>query len=63
MQGESPCWVRTNHPPIPSVAVVRKVAQEERTEPNEAIEAHTGNHVARKGDRNPPRLDIASIKD
>jgi hypothetical protein len=27
-----------------------------RNEPNETIEAYTGNHVARKGDRNPPRL-------
>ncbi len=25
-------------------------------EPNETIEAYTGNHVARKGDRNPPSL-------
>ena len=24
--------------------------------PNETIEAYTGNHVARKGDRNPPDL-------
>ena len=24
--------------------------------PNETIEAYTGNHVARKGDRNPPNL-------
>ena len=28
LQGESPCWVRANHPPIPSVATVRKVVQE-----------------------------------
>ncbi len=50
MQGESPCWVRANHPPIPSVAIVRKVVQEVRTKPNEAVEAYTGNHIARKGD-------------
>ena len=62
MQGASPCWVRANHPPIPSVTIVRKVVQEERTEPNEAVEAYTGNHIARKGDRNPPSLDIASIE-
>jgi len=62
LQGESPCWVRANHPPIPSVAIVRKVVQEERTKPNEAVEAYTGNHIARKGDRNPPSLDIASIE-
>ncbi len=62
MQGESPCWVRANHPPIPSVATVRKVVQEERTEPNEAVEAYTGNHIARRGDRNPRSLDIASIE-
>ena len=62
MQGESPCWIRANHPSIPSVAVVRKVVQEERTEPNKTIEAYTGNHVARKGDRNPPSLDIAPIE-
>ena len=29
LQGESPCWVRANHPPIPSVATDRKVVQEE----------------------------------
>jgi hypothetical protein len=62
LRGASPLWVRANHPPIPSVAVVRKVVQEERTEPNEAIEAYTGNHVARKGDRNPPSLDTAPIE-
>ena len=56
LRGESPLWVRTNHQPIPSVAIVRKVVQEERTEPNEAVEAYTGNHIARKGDRNPPSL-------
>ena len=28
LQGESPCWVRASHPPIPSVAAVRKVVQE-----------------------------------
>ena len=29
-------------------------AQERK--PNKTIEAYTGNHIARKGDRNPPRL-------
>jgi hypothetical protein len=61
LQGESPCWVRANHPPILSVAIVRKVVQE-RTEPNEAVEAYTGNHIARRGNRNPRSLDIASIE-
>jgi len=51
LQGASPCWGRTNHPPIPSIAIVRKVVQEVRTGPNEAIEAYTGNHVARREDR------------
>ena len=37
--------VRANHPPIPSVATARKVVQEVRTEPNEAVEAYTGNHI------------------
>jgi len=48
LQGESPCWVRSNQPPIPSVAVVEEVK-----EPNKTAEAYTGNHIGRKGDRNP----------
>jgi len=24
LQGESPCWVRANHPPIPSVAMMKE---------------------------------------
>jgi len=48
LQGGSPCWVRSNQPPIPSVAVVEEVK-----EPNETAEAYTGNHIGRKGDRNP----------
>ena len=30
-------------------------------EPNETIEAYTGNHIARKGDRNPPSLVYDSL--
>ncbi len=48
LQGASPFWVRSNQPPIPSVAVVEEVEK-----PNKTAEAYTGNHIGRKGDRNP----------
>jgi hypothetical protein len=30
LQGESPCWVRSNPPPIPSVAVVTEAKEAEQ---------------------------------
>ena len=49
LQGESPCQGRANHPLVPSVAVVEEVLYGL----NEIIEAYTGNHVDRRGDRTP----------
>ena len=46
-QGEGPCQGRVNHPPVPSVAVMEEVLYGL----NETIEAYTGNHVDRRGDR------------
>jgi len=48
LQDGRSCRVRSNQPPVPSVAVVEEVK-----EPNETAEAYTGNHIGRKGDRTP----------
>ena len=50
LQGESPCQVRVNHPPVLSVALVEEVLHGL----NETIEAYTGNHVDRRG-ADPPQ--------
>src|SRR5216110_1449821 len=47
--GESPSRVKTNQLLVPSVAAVRRRSQG----PNETVEAYTGNHAGRKGDRSP----------
>jgi hypothetical protein len=53
LQGESPCWARSNQPPISSVAVMEET---EKKKSNEIIEAYTENHVGHKGDRTPGSL-------
>ena len=46
-EGEGP--LRSNQPLIPSVAAVRRC----QYEPNVTVEAYTGNHAGRRGNRLP----------